>query len=131
MMAQHIKKVIFMSRYVLTITEQIKLQRICRSFRILFVSLYTYPNKTVEQTDLMYELADAKDFFAEFCGESKKAYKPKADLLRQVRKLSHGISEFRLKLQTLSRDQRYVNDELRKIQNALLDYMHVVRNQVI
>ncbi|MBD5585200.1 MAG: hypothetical protein HDQ88_08960 [Clostridia bacterium] len=120
-----------MSRYVLTIREQIKLQRICKAFRVLYVSLYTCPNKTMEQTELMYKLTDAKGFFEEFCGENTKAYKPKNDILRQISKLNHKISEFRLKLQTLGRDQRYVNDELRNIQNVLLDYVHVVRNQVL
>ena len=120
-----------MSRYVLTIAEQIKLQRICKAFRILFISLYTRPDKTIEQTELMYKLTDAKNFFEEFCGESTKTYKPKNDIYKQIQKLSHKISEFRLKFQTLSRDQRYVNDELRKIQNALLDYTHIIRNQVL
>lgn len=119
-----------MSRYVLTITEQIKLQRICKAFRTLFISLYTEPSKTYEEEGLMYQLTEYKTFFNEFCGEHRKRYEPKNNITKQVQKLSYRISEFRLKLNTLSRDQRYVNDTLRDLQNALLDYTHATRNRL-
>ena len=111
-----------MPRYVLTIIEQIKLQRICASFRKLFLSLYANPRNGTREKELMYQLSTFERFFEDFCGENKDRYKPKGNVPKQARKLNGLVSNLRLKLQTLGRDQKYIDDTLRQLQNALNEY---------
>lgn len=109
-----------MSKYALTLLEQFKLQRIHKTYCVLLKSINNNPiyrpfyDKLIEQAE----------FFIEYCGEPKDNIKPKENVVKQTRKLSHQVTEFRLKFQTLSVDQRNVNNHLRDLQNTLLDFTH-------
>lgn len=114
-----------MSRYVLTIIEQVRLQKIHTTFRTLSMALYVEEQPAMAEQNLLRQLDGFDRFFEDFCGKKKKIYKTRKNIPKQARKLHRQISNMRLKMQMLSRDQKYVDDTLRQLQHALREYERI------